>query len=441
MILKEPIVHNNQLLSLMRQTYKAEEILSILEFLKQRGTFHFPTFETGLFSAAGIGSLEEKTSGYRYAWIRDNIHIIYAHFLMGDIPAAVRALKSIELYFKKHKWRFLSIIKGESDPSDPMQRPHIRFDGKLLEEINQKWAHAQNDSLGYFLWCYCRFIDLRIINAEDIDSELLSLFPQYWLKIRYWMDEDSGHWEEVRKISASSIGVAVAGLKELEKILRKKTVLKQFQAKEQDQLKHNLNDVISNGISALDKILPNECIQEDPKKNRRYDSALLFLIFPTGLLPLEKADAIIKTVSTNLQGDYGIRRYLGDSYWAEDYRIKIPAEGRTVDFSDNIDDRDVLLSPGKEAQWCIFDPILAVIYGEKFQETRNKEFLELATYYFNRSLGQITGNDSNIITFRCPEAYFSENGQYVPNDHTPLLWTQANLMAAFWKMIEVAKEK
>lgn len=34
---------------------------------------------------------------------------------------------------------------------------------------------------------------------------------------------------------------------------------------------------------------------------------------------------------------------------------------------------------------------------------------------------------------QCPEAYFLENGFYVPNDHTPLQWTQANLrMALHW---------
>ena len=31
-------------------------------------------------------------------------------------------------------------------------RPHVRFDGRTLSEIgDQRWAHAQNDALGYFL--------------------------------------------------------------------------------------------------------------------------------------------------------------------------------------------------------------------------------------------------------------------------------------------------
>ena len=31
----------------------------------------------------------------------------------------------------------------------------------------------------------------------------------------------------------------------------------------------------------------------------------------------------------------------------------------------------------------------------------------------------------------CPELYYLEEGQYVPNDTVPLLWTQANLWMAF----------
>jgi len=35
--------------------------------------------------------------------------------------------------------------------------------------------------------------------------EILGLFPLFFQAVRYWEDEDSGHWEEARKIEASSI--------------------------------------------------------------------------------------------------------------------------------------------------------------------------------------------------------------------------------------------
>ncbi|MDP3009910.1 MAG: hypothetical protein Q8N30_12685 [Methylococcales bacterium] len=93
--------------------------------------------------------------------------------------------------------------------------------------------------------------------------------------------------------------------------------------------------------------------------------------------------------------------------------------------------RDSLLQIGQEAQWCIFNPIISVIYGKKYQKTHKKEFLELQTKYFNRSLAQLTPENSLFGGFKCPELYYLENGNYVPNDATPLLWTQAHLWIAF----------
>jgi hypothetical protein len=59
------------------------------------------------------------------------------------------------------------------------------------------------------------------------------------------------------------------------------------------------------------------------------------------------------------------------------------------------------------------------------------------TEYLNRSLRQVTGADhTEIAALRCPELYYLEGGRYVPNDHVPLLWTQANLMLALKLMEE-----
>jgi phosphorylase kinase alpha/beta subunit len=82
------------------------------------------------------------------------------------------------------------------------------------------------------------------------------------------------------------------------------------------------------------------------------------------------------------------------------------------------------VKPGEEAQWCVFDPILSAIYGERYRAGRELEDLAKQTFYLNRSLGQITAD------FKCPEAYYLDRGRYVPNDYTPLLWTQANLWGA-----------
>ncbi len=133
-----------------------------------------------------------------------------------------------------------------------------------------------------------------------------------------------------------------------------------------------------------------------------------------------------------MQGEIGVRRYLGDSYWAPDYKQKLKPAERAADVSDDLSRRNRLLpAVGQEAQWCLFDPYIPCIFGLKFQSTRSPEHWAKQTEYLNRSPGQITAADrTDIPAFRCPELYYLESGRHVSNDHVPLLWTQANLILA-----------
>ena len=126
-------------------------------------------------------------------------------------------------------------------------------------------------------------------------------------------------------------------------------------------------------MSPLRAILPEECVQDDPKKRREFDSALLFLIHPSQLIDGETRSHVLRNVVTNLQEEYGIRGYIGDSYWAPDYKEKLPPEQRTTDFSESIAARDRLL-PAKnlEAQWCIFESVISSILGIQFLSTHEK---------------------------------------------------------------------
>ena len=103
---------------------------------------------------------------------------------------------------------------------------------------------------------------------------VLTRFVRYFAAIRFWQDEDSGHWEEQRKVSASSIGTVVAGLEAFADLLRQR-----------------------------DAILPGECAQLVGSKNRRYDAALLFLLFPLGVITDETmADLVLHDVSKLSRG-------------------------------------------------------------------------------------------------------------------------------------------
>ena len=449
-------VQNVKLGGLLRAEYKAEELKALWSFLTQKGVFIFKSLPNGLFSASGSAGAKDA-SGYQYVWVRDNIHVAHAHYVCGDKVSAVRNLTTLMTYFQEHQNRFQNIIEDQETEkkkklaTNPMNRPHIRFDGRELKEIKKKWGHAQNDALGYFLWCYCKLAREDAIHPGTGHFKYLINFLLYFEAIEYWKDEDSGHWEEVQKVSASSIGTVVAGLRQFELLLESNASWAASAATDYKLDPDRRKKLREAGETALKQILPCESIE--PKEcYRRFDGALLFLIYPLEAFTWEKdqelVQEILKDIKTHLQGDYGIRRYLGDSYWFPDYKQYMSKWKRTWDFSGSMEKRDAHIRLGDEAQWCIFDPIMSVIYGKlhlKYKKNgsplKAAEFLQLQTAYFNRSLRQLTFKSKNEPGHRAPEAYYLENGDYVPNDHTPLLWTQANLWLAVNQMQQSVEQK
>lgn len=410
----------------IREDHLAEDAQRVLNFLEERATFRFPTLQTGLFSAAAGAGTEFDLTGYRSVWVRDNVHIAHAHFVWGERDKAAAAMASLMSYFVKHRPRFTDAIAGRSDPRDPMQRPHIRFDGERLIELNEKWSHAQNDALGAFLWLYSKLAAAGDLTPSRDETRMLDDLVEFLRTISFWQDEDSGHWEEVRKVAASSIGVATAGLKEYGNWVKSRTGADR-------RCEAVAIELAQRGLTELKAILPWECRQDEATQRRRHDAALLFLIYPYRVVADSEADEIADDVATHLLGDHGVRRYLGDSYWCADYKQKLAADQRTADFSDNLAERDRLLQPGLEAQWCLFDPILSIHFGLRHARSNEAEDRRQQCRHLTRSLNQLTREDSRFGAYRCPESYFQEEGRYVPNDICPLLWTQANLKLALWQ--------
>lgn len=424
------VVHNHRIKTLMKDIYTVEDLESIHSLLSTNGTFEFTPYPNGLFPAS-LSDESQSHTGYDNVWVRDNVHIAYAHHINGYNAVTQKNVDTLIRYFIKHRSRFERIITGEADFRDVMNRPHVRFRGTDLTELGQKWPHAQNDALGYFLWFLTMLRRGQGVRHSLSDEErgLIALFVRYFETIEYWHDEDSGHWEEVAKVEASSIGVVVAALRQVKTLMIESDITFEDNYGRIDL--PCVDELIDKGTNSLENILPFECRQKERGCLRLYDSALLFLIFPLGVIRGEMADRVCDNVREHLLGDYGIRRYIGDSFWAGNYRRYFSIGSRTADFSDNIASRDSILKVGEEAQWCLFDPVMSVIYGQKYLESRNTEDLEQQIFHFNRSLGQLTGEDSSYGGFKCPELYYLENGTYVSNETVPLLWTQANLMNAF----------
>jgi len=417
-----------------------EQVTEVVQFLHQQGTFRFPVLANGLFPAAAATGDDFEASGYHNIWVRDNVQIAYAHFRIGHVDVAVRCVNALANYFLNHRFRFEKVITREADHADAMCRPHIRFDGNSLTELTEKWAHAQNDAIGYFLWVYGLLVANANISSEETEWDLIATIVHYLQAICYWQDEDSGHWEETRKISASSIGAVKEGLNEWINVLEKSQPdsVEKLLASNHPVTLDLLKKLRNHGETALAEILPSECTQPDPKKFRRFDAALVFLCYPLNAVDRKTKDLILDDVAENLTGDFGVRRYQGDSYWCANYKDLLSADRRSSDFSDDLSGRDQLLQPGTEAQWCIFDPAISCAYGERYANDffkgrgLSKLALQKQIHHLQRSLSQLTNHQHPGGAFRCPESYFLNRAQWIPNDLTPLLWTQANLIQALW---------
>jgi phosphorylase kinase alpha/beta subunit len=417
---------NPGLRRLFRSEYSATDIAQVRDFLRNAGTLSFPALPNGLFSAASLTQAEEHT-GYTAVWVRDNVHVANALLDNGEPDLAARTVLALADHFQRQSRRMSAIIAEPSLAATPGHRPHVKFNGFPAAEIPD-WPHDQNDALGYFLWIFSRMARRDLIRISPGHASAIAQFPDYLQAIRYWSDEDSGHWEEARKNEASSVGAVTAGLRELAALLDsdRGTPLRPLVSTDL------VRPLLKAGLDRLDEILPAECVQ-DPPHRRQCDAALLFLAWPLEIVDQEMADRIVQDVRAHLQGEHGIRRYIGDSFWSANYRANLSAEDRTRDFSSDLSGRDRLLVPGMEAQWCLFDPIVSAVYGHRYQTSGDPQWLRLQTEYFNRSLAQITGD------LKCPELWHWEAGPdgrpvLETSEATPLLWTQANLCLALNEM-------
>ncbi|MGB7488046.1 MAG: glycoside hydrolase family 15 protein [Phormidesmis sp.] len=461
-------VHSSAIAPLLKAEYTQADLAAIWQALAANQTLKFVTTQHHLFPAAATADADN--TGYRYVWVRDNVYVAYAHAVMGQHPAAVETLAGLTAYFKQFQFRFDNIINQPELKEQVMQRPHIRFDGEHLSEIDEDWEHAQNDALGYFVWLYCRLamqdetrpsVGLSAMRSptdgltdspEDgsanstTDGQMLQRFVAYFAAIRYWEDADSGHWEEGRKVSASSIGVVVAGLKALRSLLAADTVNLDVRSALESST-DLISQLIEKGETALNEIFPWEC--RTPETERRYDAALLYLIYPLNVFSQSQAEVILSDIKTSLTSEYGVQRYPYDTFWCRDFQ-DLDKSIQTAKYTRRerwLAEHNRTVQRGEEAQWCIFDPIMSAIYGEWFQSSGDSDYLALQTLHLNRALGQITGEGHTVLAGqdshepvqipaeRCPELYYIQQDEHVPNVSTPLLWTQANLCIAL-KLME-----
>ncbi|MGA8224240.1 MAG: glycoside hydrolase family 15 protein [Candidatus Acidiferrales bacterium] len=379
----------------------------------------------GIYTASA-SQTSDSASGYQNAWLRDNVLVAFSRWETGRRDSALETLRGLEKFLESQASKMEAIIAKPARKENIQRRPHVRFNARTLGELPESWAHAQNDALADVVWL--RFLmanenrDKASFDLTSDELDLFRLFPLYFKAIEYWKDRDSGAWEEARKVNSSSVGTVVAALTEIERYLHDRKQTKGFNLR-------TLEKLIALGRRTLNEQLPFES-----PPIRRIDSALLLLVYPLRVLQeKEAAQMIVSLVRARLEGPYGIRRYVGDSYFCQDYDQWFPPEMRSADFSSRSDVRDEFLQPGREAQWCLFDSLLSAIYSYDLLQDSAAPF-ERQLYHFNRAIGQITPEG------QCPELYYLRHGNYFTNDNTPLAWAQANLAIALHRLEQAGPE-
>mmetsp|Transcript_92424 Transcript_92424/g.266854 ORF Transcript_92424/g.266854 Transcript_92424/m.266854 type:complete len:640 (+) Transcript_92424:92-2011(+) len=413
-----PKVHQPALAPFVR-----DEFLTRAELEKAKGT---------LMRNKALSLMNDKAlANLGNVSVRDCMFLAFSlHEDGGDGHGSAQAaaiVNTVAKFFLKTAARFDDVIGGGADPRDPMSRPHMRFNGQRLEELGEYCNHKQNDALGYFIWLRCKLCVEDQMPMTGDHLRLLGLMLEYLLKIEYWRDEDAGHWEEGASVSSSSIGPVVAGVQQLQKLLKKYPGM-------MVPCRDGTLDVIEQkGKEALDATLPVECAQAG--KERGVDAALLFLVYPLRVVSSDMAATIVNKVQEELLGHIGVRRFNGDSKWCKNFTALYGPEAGTRAWTDeDIAERDKQVVPGEEAQWCIFDPILSAIYGERYVESRDFEDLQRQQLHFFRSLAHVTGPNSSSGQWQCPECYSLRDGQWIPSNTGTSMWTQANLHLALHHM-------
>ncbi len=316
---------------------------------------------SGLFLAAAEPGV---STGYDKSWLRDNFYEVMAFEELGEHETSTRTWHALLDIFLKHEDKINWAIQER--PRFTYQYIHARYNPETFEEFWEEWGNKQNDAVGCILYALGarERVGHSVIRGDD-DRRIVGRLVNYLKTIEYWHDPDNGVWEEYEEVHASSIGACVAGL----------TQIKEAGVADVP------DDLIANGRSALDKLLPRE------SHTKFADLALLSLMFPYDLLSREQEDVVLSNVEYHLSKDKGVVRYKTDRYY------NVNEDGWS-----------------EEAEWTMGFPWLSIIYRKRGEHDKADLWLEKA-----RKACDANG--------KLPELYFSHTD--APNENNPLGWSES----------------
>lgn len=442
---------------------------SLRALLEERGAFRFVPFKSGLFPASNISAELGQSTGMDMGWLRDNANIGNALYEDGQLDLAVPVGVAMIKILDANR----AIIDGVVSGHDTKSRIPVRYIGDTLAKDYEN--RVQNDSIGYALWFTTKLLKAGVIVPTIQIQAMIAQTVRYLAAIEYWHDYDQGHWEEDDRIHTTSIGAVIAGLKGAQALFQKtgyhteiefealidrgyKTIrmmhaygltsvsraeTQLFQAMQNPKLTGSANPEAIHDFLALFSV-----------HRRRFDSAELFLVEPLGVLPREEGLKIYDDNERYLERHIGTGRYKGDTYWKRLFDKIMSIEERTHSAPGRLEfrnqDAERIAVAEEEAQWTLFDPTKSTIAGTWYLDSYDPRWLGKCLRKLDRSLQQLVVAESGDLHWT--ENYFLTERQnpvtgsledvWLPNPHSPLLWTQANaltMVRTFERVVPLAK--
>lgn len=476
----------------------------LFDTLKAKGTFAVSVDDKGLAVTSGVEAhVNAQMSVMR--WCSDTVWITRELLAVEKPEACPKALVSLAKVYLSQEDMFKRIIL---DPS-PYHRggkldgiAHI-FDGatfKLNEDFNRRRLEGHGLALKAFADAIKEgLVDGRpsgfqpsMLKGDDFKRVLdaMAYLADYFNAIRYYDSHTrtTGNWEEMpfeRSMwDTTAVTLAFESVQDL-LINPAYDANTQVQAVRAELRQRStllgspaaMQGLIQRGWEAVRAYYPCE------NASRAFDASAVWTAAFAKLDadPLEdvrKRATLLRLSAETLLGEFGMRRYNGDSYLSTNYehmslfdnqgRLHLPGASKGGFEANDVSDeasfaaRGALLVKGQEAQWVLPVPVMAVAYSRllnqvlDLQKTQGENhelkaiLLELwnnENYFIARTFAAVTpesyvkSNGRKGAPWALPEAYesitrlqgsrFEDRYGFMVGANTPLTWTVANAFDAF----------
>lgn len=412
------------------------------------------TMRSGSDNRTSFGVLEasQGPSHGDSAWTRDMAAVALGKFDIGQMEFAKKiAVKLYQAYAQQSQRQKINDLLGDNKNKHQNDYPHTKFevqsiqaDGKIVDyklvDYKRGWPMKQLDAYGYVLTLLGKLACARKINIPDLDAQAknedsnfycgntestLVALSRMLIENKYWDTGDFGAWEYPEHPKrASSIAACISGLKWVRKYFEDSGAftdaskapvnvtndqgynIQQFKTELDEGIQAGENYLFPNRIPTHEDAVRGESAKELENGGTKYDcdklhhrdrhkdAALLFILAlsdPSMIgehgIGRAQEDSILRTVY-ELMGDVGFKRFLTDEYMGMNWTLALAKHKHTF-YGEHADNQATNYKP---AEWCLFDPYLAVFFYKRFLNSEGKDLESYlrADRHARRSLAQIT---------------------------------------------------